>query len=82
MQTEWKFCGACFDSEPFEIGGLNVWACEWVRVPNEVASVRDPNYHQPHEFNVYNLVQNARAVRVAAGEFSNCVWGFYVPKQA
>lgn len=82
MDTMWKFCGACVDGEDFRLDGVNVWKCEWERVPNTVAAVRDPHHDQPYKFNVYDLVHGGGRVRVAAGEFSNCIWGFYIPAQA
>jgi len=82
MSTEWKFFGACADGEEFKLNGVNVWACKWERVPNIIAAVRDPHYNQPHDFNVYDLVHAQGRVRVAAGEFSNCIWGFYLAVQA
>jgi hypothetical protein len=77
----WKFVGSCADGEEFEIQGINVWSCEWVQAKSEVAEVRDPLYKQLRKFSVYDLVQGESKVRVAAGEFSNCIWGFYVAEQ-
>jgi hypothetical protein len=75
----WKFAGSCTEGERFEVLGANVWSCEWVRIRNETAPVRDPLYSQVREFAIYELSIGQNRVRVAAGEFSNGVWGFYLP---
>jgi hypothetical protein len=78
-ELAWTYCGCCADGESFLIDGLDVWRCEWVRRPGETAVVRDPHYQQRFEFAVYELRHGADRVVVAAGEFSNCIWGFYRP---
>ena len=42
--------------------------------------VKDPIYHQDHTFEVWQVEINGQIHRFAAGEFSNCVWGFYLEK--
>ena len=74
----WRYVGNCADGESFEIDGINVWSSEWERVVNEIADVRDPAYDRPFRFHVYCVRQGARSVKFAAGEFSNCIWGFYI----
>ena len=76
----WKFAGSCIEGEHLEVLGTNVWSCEWMRSEGEIAEGCDPLYNQPRIFSVYELVTGPRRVRVAAGEFSNGVWGFYVPE--
>ena len=78
--TAWVYSGVCLDGEPFALDGIDVWQCEWVRHPGEVAHVRDPNYGVAHAFPVYSFRAGGRELVVAAGEFSNCVWGFYRPR--
>jgi hypothetical protein len=75
--TGWVFSGVCLDGEPFALDGMDVWTCEWVRHEGEVAHVRDPNYGEAREFPVYTFRCDDRSLVVAAGEFSNCVWGFF-----
>jgi hypothetical protein len=46
------------------------------------ASLSHPQYPaQRHVMSVYEVADSDPAVRFAAGEFSNGVWGFYVPAQ-
>ena len=59
--------------------GVNIFGYEWIRTDKTV-KVRDPIYNQEHIFGVYTVNINGQEYEFAAGEFSNCVWGFYVYK--
>lgn len=59
--------------------GVNIFDYEWKK-NNEVAKVIDPIYNNEFEFDVYTVVIQGQEQEFAAGEFSNCVWGFYVPQ--
>lgn len=76
----WLYVGAVGSSEPFAINGLDVWQHRWQRV-EEVprAAVRDPHYGQPYEMDVYRITEGLQTAVFAAGEFSNGIFGFYVP---
>lgn len=78
----WKCAKAgVADREHFEIDGLNVWDYEWVRIPGVTAKINDPHYGQPYEFEAYEIRSGSKVVQFAAGEFSNCIWGFYVSSE-
>lgn len=78
--NDWTFAGAVGSSEPFTIGGLDVWQHQWQSVAGAPpASVRDPHYNQPFQMPVYQIADGARSAVFAAGEFSNGIFGFYVP---
>jgi hypothetical protein len=77
--SNWQFSGATPDGQSFMIGGLDVWKHEW-RDTRERVQVKDPLYHQDFTFHVYEIRSGDRVVAFAAGEFSNCMWGFYVRK--
>lgn len=65
------------------IGGLNPWlhVHEWRRAQQEFIVVRHPAHrHERHRVWVYTVTINGRTTRFAAGELSNGVWGFYVPR--
>jgi hypothetical protein len=79
--SNWEFTGAVPDGQAFEIGGLDVWKYPW-RDTNERAHIKDPLYHQDFTFHVYEMQGASQTVAFAAGEFSNCTWGFYVRKRA
>jgi hypothetical protein len=77
---QWIFLGNSIDSTSFEIDGIDVWKQDWRRTSEPKAEVRDPLYNQDFSFNVYEIEVGKKKIKFAAGEFSNCVWGFYVPK--
>ena len=77
MRT-WRNIGTSVDGQRFEIDGLNVWAYPWMAKDGKPARVRDPIYRQAFAFPVYESAVEDKRISFAAGEFSNCVWGFYV----
>jgi hypothetical protein len=78
--SQWEFFGAVPDGQSFRVGGLDVWKHEW-RDTKERLQVKDPRYQKDFTFHVYEIGDPARAVTFAAGEFSNCIWGFYIRRQ-
>lgn len=40
----------------------------------------DPLYHQEYSFTIFSVVIDDAKYEFAAGEFSNCIWGFYTYK--
>ncbi len=79
-ESAWRFVGVNYDEKEFLIDGINVFAHGWRDVAGEIAQVSDPLYEQARRFSVYEITENNRTVKFAAGEFSNGVWGFYVPQ--
>lgn len=79
--SEWKYTGAVAEGEPFELDGLDVWKNTW-RDTGGKAQVTDPHHQQPFEFSVYEITVGAKSVTFAAGEFSNCIWGFFLPRRS
>ena len=59
--------------------GVNIFEYEWKETGKSVR-VRHPLYSQEDKFPVYTVDINGQEQEFAAGEFSNCVWGFYVLK--
>ncbi|KAA9327046.1 hypothetical protein F0P96_17550 [Hymenobacter busanensis] len=72
----WHYIGSCPDGERFLLDGVNVWDAPWHDTRRH-ARIFDPLYQQPMVFGVYELRLPARTITFAAGEFSNCVWGFF-----
>jgi hypothetical protein len=78
--NNWKYIGAIIDGKPFKINGYNVWDYDWISLNGETITVSDPRYGQTHKMYVYKIcVEGTKEITFAAGEFSNCVWGFYEP---
>ena len=59
--------------------GVNIFDYEWKNTHKSV-KVRYPLYDREYKFPVYTVVINGQEQEFAAGEFSSCVWGFYVYK--
>lgn len=59
--------------------GVNIFDYEWKKT-NEFVKVHDPLYGNEYKFDIYTVMINGQEQKFAAGEFSNCVWGFYTCK--
>jgi len=76
----WKFVWIGCDGESFLLVGLDPWRLEWHSLNEPTITVAHPSYpKQRHTMWVYELCAEGKTVKFAAGEFSNQVWGFYVP---
>jgi hypothetical protein len=78
--SEWEFFGAVPDGQSFTIDGMDVWKHGWMDT-KERAHVKDPHSQQDFTFYVWEIRSGDHIVNFAAGEFSNCMWGFYVRKR-
>ena len=58
--------------------GVDVFAHEWTDT-RKCIRVHDPLYGQPYTMNVYEITVDGSVHCFAAGEFSNNVWGFWLP---
>ena len=81
MSTDgsWVFVGTVPDGQSFTIEGVNVWKHKWTDTGERVL-VQDPQCHQNFTFHVYSIQHGGKLVFFAAGEFSNCMWGFYAKR--
>ena len=59
--------------------GVNIFDYQW-RATGRSAKVRHPLYDQAYKFPVYTVTIDGAEQEFAAGEFSSCVWGFYLYK--
>ena len=59
--------------------GVNIFKYRWEDTDKTV-KVLDPLYGEEHEFRIYTVVIDGQEHEFASGEFSNCVWGFYLLK--
>ena len=77
--SEWRDVHVGLADDGVEIGGLDVWRQEWRRTGDSVQLPHPAHPHQRHLFDIYEAGPPESAIRFAAGELSNGVWGFYVP---
>ena len=59
--------------------GVNIFDYEW-NDTGEVITVKDPVYKQEHSLEFFTVDINGKLKKFAAGEFSNCIWSFYVKR--
>ena len=76
--TRWKYETFGPDGQ-CKLFGVNIFDYNWQTTGKRV-KVKDPIYHQDHTFEVWQVEIDGQIHRFAAGEFSNCVWGFYLEK--
>ena len=57
--------------------GVNIFDYEWIDT-GEAVFVEDPQYHQKYKFYVYTVRIKGKTKKFAAGEFTNCMYGFYL----
>ena len=75
----WRFVSIGFEGEATNVGGINPWKATWVSTRGRI-TVAHPQYpSQRHTMFTYEISGLNPTVVFAAGEFSNGVWGFYVP---
>lgn len=78
--SNWKSAGITLDGQAFRLGGLNVWKHQWIPLDEPPVELPHPNYpSQLHQMWLYEMKEENKTVRFAAGELSASVWGFYVP---
>ena len=76
----WKLVSIGVEGDHVSISGVNALRSEWSPMPEPPIIVSHPQYpRERHEMFVYELQGPRGLVRFAAGEFSNGVWGFYIP---
>ena len=73
----WRYVGHCVEGQQFLIDGADVSDHKWHATDEPAIEVEDPHDRRPYSFKIWELDVNGRRIRFAAGEFSNCVWGFY-----
>lgn len=59
--------------------GVNIFQYKW-RSLGKKAMVQSPQESRKYNFDIYSVKIKKQEYVFAAGEFSNCVWGFYTPK--
>ena len=79
IETTWRFVASSLDGQSLLLDGLDVWKYKWLETGERV-TVTDPKYHQEFCFSVFEIQVEARTLRFAGGEYSNCIWGFYLPE--
>ena len=77
-QKKWQYEVTGFDGKA-TLFGVNIINYEWENTGKKI-EVKDPLYGQKYVFPIYRVVIKNQEYEFASGEFSNCVFGFYVQK--
>ena len=75
IKTEWRHVVTGVEGN-VTLFDVNIFEYQW-KSTGEKIEVLDPLYKQPHIMWVYRVLIGEEEHEFAAGEFSNCVWGFY-----
>ncbi|RWU05006.1 hypothetical protein [Pedobacter chitinilyticus] len=78
ISKDWEFVKVVTDGEPFFINGVGIWENEWKNTDQSIY-ILDPVYHRPYTLPIYEISADGKTITFAATEFSNCVWGVYIP---
>jgi hypothetical protein len=76
----WRFVSIGFEGEPTDVGGgIDPWKVTWTSTHGRIV-VAHPSYpNERHTMFTYEVADTDPPVVFAAGEYSNLVYGFYVP---
>ena len=74
----WQYEKHGIDGE-VKLFGVNIFDYKWE--DTHTVTVLDPKYNNELHFNVYTAVIDGKEHEFAAGEVSNNVWCFYLPKE-
>jgi len=77
VNTDWKFIKVIASGEPFFINGIGIWEHNW-KDTDQTILILDPIYQRPYTMPIYEVVEG-RMIMFATTEFSNGMWGIYVP---
>lgn len=79
VDAGWRFVSIGFERDPTIVGGLDLWEVGWTPTHGRI-TVAHPSYpDQRHPMFTYEVTGATPPIPFAAGEFSNGVWGFFVP---
>ena len=73
---KWEYATHGVDGN-VELFGVNIFKYPWSSTGERVA-ILDQLYQQEHIFSVFTTEISNKLYTFAAGEFSNCIWGFYL----
>lgn len=76
----WRFVSIGFEGEATDIFGINPWDAEWTSTHGRVTVSHPQHPSERHVMFTYEVKGSDPPAIFAAGEFSNGVWGFYVPE--
>ncbi len=80
FKTYWKHLNTIPEGYEFKIRGINIWNQKWEDTGEKVL-VKDPLYRKEYSLTIWKIQLGEFHVKIAAGEFSNCMWGIYIERK-
>ncbi|ALF24355.1 hypothetical protein [Fusobacterium nucleatum] len=74
----WQYEKHGIDGE-VELFRVNIFDYKWENT--DTVAILDPKYNNEYYLNVYKVIIDGKEYEFAAGEVSNCIWIFYLPKE-
>ena len=74
----WEFSGSVTEGEVLAEWPCDLWAADWIAT-GVSAELRDPLRAERRMVPTYYVMAGERRFAFAATEFSNGLWGFYLP---
>lgn len=75
----WRFVSIGLEGQATNVGGINLWDVEWTPTHGRIIVAHPAYPSQRHTMLTYEVAEAIPPVVFAAGEFSDGVWGFFVP---
>jgi hypothetical protein len=79
VDAGWRFVSMVLDGQATDVAGVNPWDVEWTPTHRRVTVAHPRHPSQRHTMFTYEVAGTTPTIVFAAGEFSNGVWGFFVP---
>ncbi len=79
MTDGWCLVRIAIEGDGTQVGGVSLWDAEWTPTHDRITVAHPQHLSQRHVMYTYEVAGTDRPVPFAAGEFSNGVWGVYVP---
>ena len=81
LDEEWEFDKVIYENKNYKIKGFNIWDYEWFPINIYKPKVKHPDFDQTHDLEVVVIfTKNYSKIRFGYSEFSNGVYGIYLPK--
>ncbi len=79
LSPGWRFVCFGLGSEPVMVAGVNLWAVKWSPTLGTITVAHPDHPKQRHTMDIHEVVDADPPLVFAAGEYSNNLWGFYLP---
>ena len=75
----WCLVRIAVEGDDTHVDAVNLWRCKWVPTNGRITVSHPQHPAERHVMFTYQVAETDPPVAFSAGEFSNGVWGVYVP---